>query len=387
MTNKDEELVDSLLANQGDQRHLFVNGLSVQLSWHADVDLDLMAFYKTKSGESGGVYSSMYADNGQGSLTTFPYMQLDQDAGVAGDQTDLEKVETLKIEKLDDIAELYLVAVNFTDASQNKKSEFASFDGKVTLKNEKDEEFTVVLASKDSGSVAVFARIENTNELMGAVLHNESQVLEFKDFRANIPGADRLSLANKLLLQGQGDSAELKVLSGQISAQLIWTASVDLDLHCFYETKSHTAESSGGFLSSLFGGSKSKSIPAEEGRIYFGNRGALSKSPFIELDQDAGIGDQGGDNEENIRFGDISVINRAIIVANIYGKPNARFGTYDGRVSIKAGEQEILVPLNTKEMGAWCVIAEIDNRTGTPKIVNANQVMKKQPSIKTFSNT
>jgi hypothetical protein len=38
-------------------------------------------------------------------------------------------------------------------------------------------------------------------------------------------------------------------------------------------------------------------------------------------------------------------------------------------------------------MGAWCVIAEIDNRTGTPKIVNANQVMKKQPSIKTFSNT
>ena len=105
------------------------------------------------------------------------------------------------------------------------------------------------------------------------------------------------------------------------------------------------------------------------------------------MDQDAGIGDQGGDNEENIRFGDISVINRAIIVANIFNKPNARFGTYDGRVSVKAGEQEILVPLNTKEMGAWCVIAEIDNQSGTPKIVNCNQVMKKRPSIQSFSNS
>jgi uncharacterized protein involved in tellurium resistance len=383
--SKQEELVDAILSQQGDQRHLFVSGLSAELSWHADVDLDLMAFYRTKSGDVGGVYSSMYAEGGQGSLSNFPYMQLDQDAGVGGSDDDEEKRETLKISKFDDIAELYLVAINFTDASRNQASEFASFDGRVTLKNERGEELTVVLASKDLGSVAVFARIENTNDLMGAVLHNESRVYEFSEFRQQVPGADQISLANKLLLQSQGDSAELSVLNGDISAQLVWTASVDLDLHCFYETKETTVESSGGFLSSLFGSSSPKREPAQDGQIYFGNRGKLDRLPYIELDQDAGIGDQGGDNEENIRFGDISVINRAIIVANIFNKPNARFGSYDGRVSVKAGDQEILVPLTTREMGAWCVIAEINNESGTPRIINVNQVLKNKPSITKFS--
>ena len=83
----------------------------------------------------------------------------------------------------------------------------------------------------------------------------------------------------------------------------------------------------------------------------------------------------------------LQVIKRAIIVANIFNKPNARFGNYDGRVSVKAGEQEILVPLSTKEMGAWCVIAEINHEGSVPKIINVNRVMKKRPSIKTFSNS
>lgn len=385
MTNNDRELVDELLTSKGDKKHLFVSGLTVNLSWHADVDLDLMAFYKTKTGDTGGIYSSMYADGGQGDLNSFPFMQLDHDAGVGGSSNDSEKVETLKIAKLDNISELYLVAVNFTDASRNQKSEFASFDGRVTVTNEEGDAITVVLASKESGSVAVFARIENTNELMGAVLHNESQVLEFPKFREVIPGAKTLSLANKLLLQAQGDSADLPVLNGNIAAQLIWTASVDLDLHCFYETKPHTVEGSSGFLGMFK--SKAKEVQSQEGQIYFGNRGSIKASPFIELDQDAGIGDQGGDNEENIRFGDISVIKRAVIVANIFNKPNARFGNYDGRVSVKAGEQEIVVPLSTKEMGAWCVIAEINNEGSVPKIINVNEVMKKRPSVKYHSNS
>ena len=384
--SQNEDLVDSILSNQGDKRQLFVSDLTVKLSWHADVDLDLMAFYRTKSGEVGGIYSSMYADGGQGSLNTFPYMKLDQDAGVGGGSGDDEKVETLKIAKFDDIKDLYLVAMNFTDASRNQKSEFASFDGRVTIKNERGEEVTVVLASKEQGAVAVFARIEHTNDLLGAVLHNESQVLTFTDFRAQLPGADQLSLANKLLLQSSGDSADISVINGDISAQLVWTASVDLDLHCFYLTKETEAQS-GGFLSSLFGSSSAKSVPPQEGQIYFGNRGKLKNLPHIELDQDAGIGDEGGDNEENIRFGDISVIDRAIIVANIFNKPNARFGSYDGRVSLQAGEQEIFVPLNTKEMGAWCVIAEINNEGATPKIININKVLKKKPSIRSLSNS
>jgi uncharacterized protein involved in tellurium resistance len=107
----------------------------------------------------------------------------------------------------------------------------------------------------------------------------------------------------------------------------------------------------------------------------------LSESPYIELDQDAGIGDQGGDNEENMRLGDISVIDRVLIAVNIYNKPNARFGTYDGRVIVRAGAQEIEVPLTTQEMGAWCVIAEISNEDGAPRLININRVQKDKPRL------
>ena len=384
----DLSAAESLLSNQGDsQKVLFVNKLTVTLSWHAQVDLDLMAFYKTQSGEVGGVYSSMYAAGGEGSLNSFPYMKLSGDAGVGASGGDEEKQEVLQIQTLDEISELYLVAMNFTDASHNRQSEFASFDGRVTVSNEEGQEITVVLASKQQGPVAVFARIEHTNKLIGPVLHNESQVMSFAQFRQEIPGASELSLANKLLLQGQGDSATLNTTEGQISAQLMWSASVDLDLHCFYQSREVTVEQSGGgFLQSLFGGGGPKTYDSEEGHIYFANRGSLSTPPYIELDQDAGIGDTGGDNEENMRIGDIAVIERALIAVNIFNKPNARFGTYDGRVILRAGEQEIVVSLDTKKTGAWCVIAEIDNRSGKPKVTNCSAVQKSRPNLKSFKS-
>ena len=378
--------VESLLSSQGDsQKVLFVNELTVTLSWHAQVDLDLMAFYKTRSGEIGGVYSSMYAEGGQGGLDSFPYMQLSGDAGVGAAGGDEEKQETLQIKTLDEIAELYLVAMNFTDASQNRQSEFASFDGRVTVRNEEGKEITVVLASKKQGPVAVFARIEHTNQLIGPVLHNESQVMTFAQFREEIPGAAELSLANKLLLQGQGDSATLSTTEGQVSAQLMWSTSVDLDLHCFYQSREITVEGSGGgFLQSLFGGGGPKTYPPAAGHIYFADRGSLKRPPYIELDQDAGVGDTGGDNEENMVIGDISVIERALIAVNIFNKPNARFGTYDGRVILRAGEQEIVVSLDTQKTGAWCVIAEIDNRSGQPRVTNRSAVQKSTPDLKSF---
>ena len=294
---------------------------------------------------------------------------------------DSEKSETLRIKSLEEVTELYLVAMNFTDASRNKQSG-SRLSWPVKVSNNEGRELTVVLASRDQGPVAVFGRIEHTNKLIGPVLHNESRVMSFAQFREELPGASQLSLANKLLLQGRGESASLSVSQGQVAAQLVWTESVDLDLHCFYKSREVTSKSSGGFLSSLFGGGGEQVTPAQEGHIYFGNLGKLSQPPYIELDQDAGVGDQGGDNEENMRIGDISVIERALIAVNIFNKPNARFGSYDGRVILRAGEQEIEVTLATQEMGAWCVIAEIDNRGAQPKVTNLSHVQKKKPSLR-----
>lgn len=378
MSDSDSTL-DFVLEHKGSQKNLFVNELTVKLSWHAQVDLDLMAFYKTKEGDVGGVYSSLYSDQGPGSLTTFPYMELQGDAGLLGNQ-DGRKEEVLKISKFDHIEELYLVAVNFTDAARNQSSSFAQFDGRVEVSNEKGETITVVLASKEAGSSAVFARIENSNELMGAVLWNESRIFDFKTLRHEIPGANAVSLANKLLLQSKGDSAPL--LSTQnIQATLRWKTSVDLDLHCFYTIKSNESSApkkKKGFFSSLFGGSGSSS-EMKSGQIYFGSKGSLDRAPYIKLDQDAGIGDQGGDNEENIWFGNVDCLHQAIIVANIYNKPNSNFAKYDGSVIIKAGSQEIEVPLTESTPGAWCIIAQIENTSGQPKIVNINQTQRNKP--------
>ena len=117
----------------------------------------------------------------------------------------------------------------------------------------------------------------------------------------------------------------------------------------------------------------------KSGHIYFGSKGTLDRAPYIKLDQDAGIGDQGGDNEENIRFGNVDCLHQAIIVANIYNKPNSNFAKYDGSVIIKAGSQEIEVPLTESTPGAWCTIAQIENTSGQPKIVNINQTQRNKP--------
>lgn len=368
------------LLELGSQNHMMVSELTVTLSWTAAVDLDLMAFYKTKSGESGGVYSELYSDGGQGSLSAFPFMQLDQDAGVS--EREGSSSETLKVRSLDEITELHLVAVNFSDAAYNKESAFANFDGRVTIENESGQSFTVVLASKDTGSAALFATIEHTNSLMGPVLSltNASKVMSFTALRKSIPGAADLSLANKLLLKGRGDSAPLMVSEGGVHATLRWKANVDLDLHCFYVNQSGAPSSGGGgFFSKLFGGGVERLTEAS-GHIYFRSRGSLSEAPFIELDQDAGIGDQGGDNEENIRFGDIRKLKEAIIVANIFNKPNACFGDYDGSVIVTAGSQELVVPLIEKETGAWCIIAKLDNRDGVVTLTNINRVQSARPT-------
>jgi uncharacterized protein involved in tellurium resistance len=375
------EDLDFSLLERGASNHMMLSSLKVTLSWSAPVDLDLMAFYRTKSGDAGGVYSSMYSEGGQGDLNAFPFMKLDADAGVGA--TGGDQQETLQIKHLNDMSELYLVAVNFTDAAQERASAFADFDGRVVIENEKGQRATVVLASTDTGAAAVFAHIEHSNSLIGPVLSlkNESRVMSFAQLRADIPGARDLSLANKLLLQGKGDSAPFDASVSEVKATLRWKASVDLDLHCFYTTKGQSKPSSGGgFFSRLFGGEEAvETSEGTSGHIYFRSRGTLNKSPFILLDQDAGIGDRGGDNEENIHFGDITHIEQAIIVANIFNKPNARFGDYDGSVILKAGAQEIEVPLTEREPGAWCIIAQIDNRTGVPTIVNINQTQSSKP--------
>ena len=74
-------------------------------------------------------------------------------------------------------------------------------------------------------------------------------------------------------------------------------------------------------------------------------------------------------------------LDRALIVANIYGKPDARFSTYDGVVLLELGEQRLEVPLTEQREGSWCLIAEIERVGERHYLVNRNQVTDNTPRL------
>jgi len=174
-----------ILEKMGDEAYISVKQLMVTLKWSANVDLDLMAFYETKNGEKGGVFSNLYPGGSLGSLNTFPYIELSGDEGL--DATGGDNEEVLRITKLEEMAEIYIVTINYTDATQKKPVYFNSYDGVVTVMDEKGESIEVSLNSPNRGHVAVIAKIDNMSPL-GAKLINMNDVMDLPDFVGTVPG-------------------------------------------------------------------------------------------------------------------------------------------------------------------------------------------------------
>ncbi len=103
------------------------------------------------------------------------------------------------------------------------------------------------------------------------------------------------------------------------------------------------------------------------------------------MDQDAGVGDVGGDDQENVSFANLEHMEHILIVANIFNKPNANFASYDGRVIVKASGQTFEIPLTESTPGSYCIIAHVDNSNPSgPVLKNINKVQKDAPSISAF---
>ncbi|MBT9142532.1 MAG: hypothetical protein DDT29_00926 [Dehalococcoidia bacterium] len=349
--------------------------LRVALVWTSAVDLDLMAFYKTKDGRVGGVYSDNYAGGSLGDLNRFPFMQLSGDEGVGG--VGGGNREELRITKLDDFEELYIVALNFTAASSGSDKVFANYDARVEVVTDKGDSHSVALDSRQSGSVAVLCKF--TSGFLGTSLVNNSDVMAFEKFKSVVPGASAIKLASKVVLKQKGEKASLS--GNDFQATLRWKTAVDLDLHCFYQLKDPTLAASKGILGKLLGGD---STATGEGQIFFANRGSKDKSPWIYLDKDVGIGDVAGDNEENIYFTKLEYIKHALIVANIYAKANANFASYKGVVIVRGGGREIEVPLTEREPGSWCIVARLDNSGRIPQLINVNKTQRDKPMLSQF---
>jgi len=187
------------LKEKGEEGFIYVNlsregllssgRLMINLNWTAKVDMDLMAFYRTKDGQAGGIFSDRYPGGSLGSVDNFPYIELSGDEGV-GISTD-ENDEVLHIARLEHLAELYIVSVNYTDAVEKKLTPFKKYDGTAILLNDRGESAEIRLDSPEEGNVAVVCKIDNAGT-MGAKLINMSEVMSFEEFVETIPGASLL---------------------------------------------------------------------------------------------------------------------------------------------------------------------------------------------------
>jgi len=139
--------------------------IQVKMTWTTGVDLDLHAFYRTKTGETGHIY---FAD--KGNLTQFPFIALDKDEGV-GNSAGLHE-ENLTISSLENI-ETILIATNIFRffGFLSKGDNFARYDGKVSLQTNAGEHIEVPLISNEIGKWCAIAAIDNSNPVAPKVIN------------------------------------------------------------------------------------------------------------------------------------------------------------------------------------------------------------------------
>lgn len=188
-----------------------------------------------------------------------------------------------------------------------------------------------------------------------------------------------MGITPKISLTKKGESAPIQIKN--LHVKLEWKTAVDLDLYAIYKTKA-TTKQKGGFFAKVFG---TDIAPNKEGKIFYGKKGSLNEFPYIELDQDAGVGDVAGTNEENMKINNLDEHAHLLIVANIYNKPNAVFAKYDGKITIITDKETYEVPLMAKEKGNWCVIAHIDNTNEiSANLTNINKILMREPQVSDF---
>lgn len=172
--------------------------MKIQLNWKLQKssdgslgpDFDLMAFYKTSDGRSGGICSEYYNNNhaDMGYIDKFPFMELDKDDKAGGDFKEGDEAnELLKIAKISDFDEIYICVINYDDAVENIPAVFGKYNGYVSVQSDGGDHFEVPLDSNKSGHVAVICKIVILNGKPRLININETYTLG--KFATAIPGA------------------------------------------------------------------------------------------------------------------------------------------------------------------------------------------------------
>ena len=171
-------------------------------------------------------------------------------------------------------------------------------------------------------------------------------------------------------LKKKGQQASLGGIK-QCMMILKWTTSADFDLAAAYKAKD-----------------------GREGMVYFGDKGSLNDFPFMEAGEDQGVGDTGGDNQEELRIMSFDNMDYIWLICWDYSAIEkgtaARFKDSDVSVTLmdEKGTNHNVI-LDTGDFGNLSVVAAIDNtspmgaqlvntsKAGTLKgLNNLNQIME-----------
>jgi len=135
----------------------------------------------------------------------------------------------------------------------------------------------------------------------------------------------------------------------KLKVTMKWTIAADFDIAAVYKTKiGH--ETTNGRMNI----------------VYFGDKGNLNTMPYIQLSEDAGVGDKGGDNEEILHISSLKNLEKVWIFCWDYGMvqdgKKARFKDSDIKLLVEdQNKQKITVNLDTGDFCNVVCIATIDN--------------------------
>ena len=157
-------------------------------------------------------------------------------------------------------------------------------------------------------------------------------------------------------IKSKNESALLARNFSQLMVNLNWTTAVDFDLFAVYESKS-----------------------GKVGIVYYGDQGDLNQSPWMQLSEDAGIDDQGGDNQETMIIAKLDDMKYVWICAWDYNMvKTGREGRFDGcdlHMTVLSENNEFKIPLDTKDFGNIALVLTIDNTNLiASSLINSSEV-------------
>jgi len=155
----------------------------VRWIWDSEKDYDLCAFFKTKNGEEGGVFSNEYTGkkNDLGYLERFPFMTFTVDDQALLDLTPI--FEEITISSLTEMEKVFFCIIGYTPALKN---ELTKFKGEFELISDTGLYFEIPTVTSKKGQVLVIARVDIDDNTL--LLSSVQRVLGLGEAYNEIPG-------------------------------------------------------------------------------------------------------------------------------------------------------------------------------------------------------